>query len=78
MPFSWRSHQKRVGKFAQLFGQVWENLGNNPLHAQKFPCSYTYASQLRVENEQQRRQGEPSSDSTATANCIDFSMVTNF
>jgi len=38
--------QKRSGKVArQLFGQVWENLGKNPLHPQKFACSYTYATQ---------------------------------
>ena len=24
------------------FGQVWENSGKNPLHPQKFGCSYTY------------------------------------
>jgi len=27
----------------QPFGQVWENSGKNPLHPQKFVCSYTYA-----------------------------------
>jgi len=26
-----------------FFGQVWENLGKNPSHPQKFACSYTYA-----------------------------------
>jgi len=36
--------QKLSGKVArQLFGQVWENLGKNPLHSQTFACSYTYA-----------------------------------
>ena len=35
--------QKRSAKVArQLFGQVWENLGGNPLHPQKCACSYTY------------------------------------
>jgi len=35
--------QKRWVKFAQqIFGQVWENLGKNLLHSQKFACSYTY------------------------------------
>jgi len=34
--------QKRSAKVAwQLFGQVWENLGENSLHLQKFACSYT-------------------------------------
>jgi len=28
----------------RLFGQVWENLGKNPLHPQKFACSYTYVA----------------------------------
>jgi len=42
-PSFWRSHQKRSTKVErQLFGQVWENLGKNPLHPQKFACSYTY------------------------------------
>jgi len=37
--------QKRSAKVArQLFGQVWENLGKNPLHSQKFACYYTYAT----------------------------------
>ena len=35
--------QKRTVKVArQLFGQVWENLGKNPLHPQNYACSYTY------------------------------------
>jgi len=39
----WMPHQKTVGKFArQLFGQVWKNLGKNPLHPQNFACSHTY------------------------------------
>ena len=25
-----------------VFGQVWEYLGKNPLHPQKFACCYTY------------------------------------
>jgi len=34
--------QKRSAKVArQLCGQVWENLGKNPLHPQKFAFSYT-------------------------------------
>jgi len=37
----WRSHQKRLAKFAHHFRQVWENLGKNPLHTKKFACSYT-------------------------------------
>ena len=37
--------QKRSAKVArQLFWQVWENLGKNPLHPQEFACSYTYVS----------------------------------
>jgi len=35
--------QKWLAKVAQqLFGHVWEKLGKNPLHSQKFACSYTY------------------------------------
>jgi len=35
--------KKRSAKLAQkLFGQVWKNLGKNPLLPQKFACSYTY------------------------------------
>jgi len=35
--------EKRSAQVAQkLFGQVWKNLGKNPLHPQKFACSYTY------------------------------------
>jgi len=26
----------------KVFGQVWENSEKNPLHPQKFACSYTY------------------------------------
>ena len=41
--------QKRSAKAArQLFGQVWENLGKNPLRPQKFACSYTYACRLSL------------------------------
>jgi len=36
--------QKVVHNF---FGQVWENLGKNPSHPQKFACSYTYVSGYR-------------------------------
>jgi len=37
--------QKRSAKVArQLFVQVWENLGKNPLHPHTFACSYTYAT----------------------------------
>jgi len=36
-----------VGKVAQKrFAQVWENLGKNPSHPQKFACSYTYVQGL--------------------------------
>jgi len=28
----------KVGR--KLFGHVWEHLGKNPLHPQKFACSY--------------------------------------
>jgi len=37
--------QKRSAKVArQLFWQVWENLGKNPLHPQEFTCSCTFVS----------------------------------
>ena len=39
----WGHTKKRLAKVArQLFGQVWENLGKNPLHPQKAACSWTY------------------------------------
>jgi len=40
-PFFGGHTKKTVGKsFTTTF---WKNLGKNPLHTQKFPCSYTYA-----------------------------------
>jgi len=35
--FFWRSFSLEF-----FFGHVWENLGKNPSHHQKFACSYTY------------------------------------
>jgi len=34
--------------FGVFFGQVYGNLGKNPLHPQKFACSYTYDSIIRL------------------------------
>jgi len=45
-PFFGGHTKRRSAKVAsQLFGQVWENLGKNPLHTQKFTYSYTYEYQ---------------------------------
>jgi len=41
-----KTQSAKVGR--QLFGQVWENLGKNPLHPQKFACSYTYADRCFI------------------------------
>ena len=40
----YRLHENKfTQKVAQkYFGQVWGNSGKNPLHPQKFACSYTY------------------------------------
>jgi len=36
----WRPHQKTVGKICTT--TFWASLSKNPLHPQKFACSYTY------------------------------------
>ena len=33
--------------FGVFFGQVWGNLGKNPLHPQKFACSYTFVYDIK-------------------------------
>jgi len=35
-----------LAKVTQNFRQIWGTLGNNPSHAQKFSCSYTYVQGL--------------------------------
>jgi len=37
-------HTKNAKAGRQHFGQVWEYLGKNPLHPQKFACCYTYGT----------------------------------